>query len=73
MRTLLPVLILGSCLLVACGDGSSDAEQGMDGMTAPNPVTASEPSTMPGNRMMSTPAPMMAMPMMLQRMPSQAR
>ena len=72
MRTLVLALILGSCLVVACGDGSSDG-QGMDGMAEPNPVTATEPSMMPGNPMMSTPSPMMAVPMMLQRKPSQAR
>jgi hypothetical protein len=73
MRTLVPMLILGSCLVVACGDGSSDGQQGMDGMAEPNPVTATEPSMMPGSPMMSTPSPMMAAPMMLQRKGSQAR
>ena len=39
MRTLVLVLIMSSCLAGACGEDSSDGQQGMDGMTAPNPVT----------------------------------
>jgi hypothetical protein len=72
MRTLVLVLIMSSSLVVACGEDSSDGQQGMDGMTAPNPVTGTQPSMLPGSSMMSPPSPMTDAPM-LQRKPSRAR
>jgi hypothetical protein len=63
---------MGSSLVVACGEDPSNGQQGADGMAAPNPVTETQPSMMPGGSPMFGMSTMTDSPM-LQKKPATGR